>query len=148
MVCSSSVTKTKALLGSGLLRFSESPFASGGVFSPVTATMSGESMLLQLPWLHPSSWPECVASLNEINQSDCRWHNGFHQIWLADDAIRKWRLKASHPPAEVTLYHLKWARSALRDLWHSVWGSEGKHILTFIYWQYRGSIYTMPVKCK
>ena len=33
------------------------------------------------------------------------------------------RLKAGRPPAQVTLYHLKWARSALRDLWHSVWGS-------------------------
>ena len=33
------------------------------------------------------------------------------------------RLKANRPPAQVTLYHLKWARSALRDLWHSVWGS-------------------------
>ena len=32
-------------------------------------------------------------------------------------------LKANCPPAQVTLYHLKWARSALRDLWHSVWGS-------------------------
>ena len=33
------------------------------------------------------------------------------------------RLKANRPPAQVTLYHLKWARSTLRDLWHSVWGS-------------------------
>ena len=33
------------------------------------------------------------------------------------------RLKANRPPAQVTLYYLKWARSALRDLWHSVWGS-------------------------
>ena len=33
------------------------------------------------------------------------------------------RLKADRPPVQVTIYHLKWARSALRDLWHSVWGS-------------------------
>ena len=33
------------------------------------------------------------------------------------------RLKANRPPAQVTLYHLKWTRSALRDLWHSVWVS-------------------------
>ena len=30
------------------------------------------------------------------------------------------RLKANRPLAQVTLYHLKWARSALRDLWHLV----------------------------
>ena len=33
------------------------------------------------------------------------------------------RLKADRPPAQVTLYNLKWARSALRDLWLEVWGS-------------------------
>ena len=33
------------------------------------------------------------------------------------------KLKADRPPAQVTLYHLKWTRSALRDLWLEVWGS-------------------------
>ena len=33
------------------------------------------------------------------------------------------RVKANRPPAQVTLYHLKWAKSALCNLWHSVWGS-------------------------
>ena len=31
------------------------------------------------------------------------------------------RLKSNHP--QVTLYHLKWARSALCNSWHSVWRS-------------------------
>ena len=37
--------------------------------------------------------------------------------------LKNGRLKANRPPAQVTLYHLKWAKSALRDLRHSVWGS-------------------------
>ena len=28
------------------------------------------------------------------------------------------RLKANCPPVQITLYHLKWAKSALCDLWH------------------------------
>ena len=78
-----------------------------------------------------SNWASSGSMIAFILLADLKEECSRHRLLLQPFASSLFHCKnarqsqtvSANQPAQVTLYHLKWARSALRDLWHSVWES-------------------------
>ena len=124
MDCCSSVTDAPKWLD--FFRLSDSLFS----LADLKEEFSRRGLQLQLfassPFHCKNARQSWMASANHLADDTmepsyiARWRNGTK---LQMTQSEKWKTRTvSRPPAQVTLYHLKWARSALRDLWLEVWG--------------------------
>ena len=123
MDCCSSVTHAPKRLG--FFRLNDSLFCwriwrrsfliTGYCYSRSLHLPFTVRMCSKVEWCQPIS-----LQMTQWNQVS-RWRNGT-KLQMTQSEKRKTRT-VSRPPTQVTLYHLKWASSALHDLWLEVWGS-------------------------